>query len=80
MAVVVVSRIEAVNQVGGAKHLGSTDWMRAVKQAETVDLDGQAWHPKLIKEVQGEVILGRMPGTRCLGRQKSLTRRGGELR
>lgn len=36
MAVVVVFRVEAVNQVGGAKHLGSTSQMKAAKQAETV--------------------------------------------
>lgn len=60
MAVVVVFQVEAVNQVGGAKHLGSIGQMKAVKQAETVSLDGQTWHLKVMKEVQGGFLLGRM--------------------
>lgn len=61
MAVVAVLRVEAVNQVGGAKHPKSTDRMKnTVKQAQAARLDGQAWHPKVIEEVQEKKCHGRL--------------------
>lgn len=61
MAVVALLQVEAVNQVGGAKHSKSTDRMKnTVKQAQAARLDGKAWHPNVIKEVQEKKCHSRL--------------------